>query len=280
MRRGERPLALARCTKSLCSTSTRSARSRRVNTAAAGRASVNAGRVKLRTCCAEVVPRVDPLGDPREHRPLLDEQQLEDHGDDDRRHGDEHERRELAVRSNGRSRRVGLVHRERDGDEQRRASWRTPRAATSSMIRRLISELTAMLFDTENPKSRFDDDQPQPVEVLHEVVLVEVVLAGRRRRSARRWRSRRASCVPDPRTVQPQAQQHHHAERDDEEDDEEAGQSLDGVAHRRFRSVGLSLRPRRGSASRTGRHWRCRRPSACRQAGSASPMPRRSGIAE
>ena len=48
---------------------------------------------------------------------------------------------------------VGLVHGERHGDRQRPGSRAYTPSSSVVTMRRAISELTAMLFDTEKPKS-------------------------------------------------------------------------------------------------------------------------------
>ena len=143
------PLALARPMKSLCSVSVISARCSRVSTAAVGRAIVSVGRRKLRDVRPEVLPRVHLVGDPREQRPVLDEQELEEHGDDDGRQGDEHERRRPGAR--------GRTTRSRWYAEYTATGTAMPTEITSAYVpsssvvtmRRAISVLTGMLFDTE-----------------------------------------------------------------------------------------------------------------------------------
>ena len=98
---------------------------------------------------AEVLPRVHLVGDPREQRPVIDEQELEEDGDDDGGQGDEaRTSRKLALRSRARSRLYA---------EYTATGTATPTEITTAyvpsssvvMMRWAISVLTGMLFDTE-----------------------------------------------------------------------------------------------------------------------------------
>ena len=131
-----------------------------------------------------------------------------------------------AARRSSRARVEGV-----DAEQQRRHDPPADQRADGDVVRDREAEVA------------FDDDQPQPVQVLHEVVLVEVELRRRRVDLLLGGEAAEHRACRVARAVEPEAQQHHHAERDDEEDDEEARQSLDDVAHRRS-SVGSRLSPR------------------------------------